>query len=56
MTSASLQLPPQWEALIAAYLNALKTDALMGTTFPWNRGRLLVEGQRIARFAEPDEV
>lgn len=28
----------------AAYLDAPKTDALMGTSSPWNRGRLLVEG------------
>jgi mono/diheme cytochrome c family protein len=28
----------------AAYLAAPKTDALMGTSSPWNRGRLLVEG------------
>lgn len=28
----------------AAYLDAPDTDALMGTSSPWNRGRLLVEG------------
>ena len=28
----------------AAYLDAPETDALMGTSSPWNRGRLLVEG------------
>jgi mono/diheme cytochrome c family protein len=28
----------------AAYLDAPTTDALMGTSSPWNRGRLLVEG------------
>lgn len=28
----------------AAYLGAPNTDALMGTTSPWNRGRVLVEG------------
>jgi mono/diheme cytochrome c family protein len=28
----------------AAYLEAPETDALMGTSSPWNRGRLLVEG------------
>lgn len=28
----------------AAYLEAPDTSALMGTTSPWNRGRLLVEG------------
>ena len=28
----------------AAYLDAPVTDALMGTSSPWNRGRVLVEG------------
>ncbi|MBA3909945.1 MAG: hypothetical protein C0524_08655 [Rhodobacter sp.] len=28
----------------AAYLDPPTTDALMGTSLPWNRGRLLVEG------------
>jgi mono/diheme cytochrome c family protein len=28
----------------AAYLDAPETNALMGTSSPWNRGRLLVEG------------
>ena len=28
----------------AAYLETPKTDALMGTSSPWNRGRVLVEG------------
>lgn len=28
----------------ASYLDAPNTDALMGTSSPWNRGRLLVEG------------
>lgn len=32
----------------AAYLDTPETDALMGTSSPWNRGRQLVEGLHIA--------
>ncbi len=44
MMSVSVQLSLGLKLWRAAYLDAPETDALMGTSSPWNRGRLLVEG------------